>query len=118
MPLMALAITPAVTGLKEREVGEGEREMTIHDVINCREAERLRGGRAARRSGAHARGRRHAGTHPRGRRLGVGPMRHREGEGRVRARLGRLVAALVGLGWGEFGLAERLRFFFLFYLKI
>jgi hypothetical protein len=43
-PLMVLAITPAVTGLKEREVGEGERETIVHDVINCREEERLRGG--------------------------------------------------------------------------
>jgi hypothetical protein len=48
MPLMALAITPTVTGLKEREVGEGERETAVHVVINCSEAERLRGGRAKR----------------------------------------------------------------------
>jgi hypothetical protein len=31
--------------------GEGERETAVHGIINCREAEWLRGGRAARRSG-------------------------------------------------------------------
>jgi hypothetical protein len=114
-PLMALAIASIVTGLKGRERGI-QLSVRRHQLQG---GGATRGGRTARRSGAHARGRRwqRAGSRPyeEDGEARVGPTRHREGlRGRVEG------AQLVGPWWAKTadGYSFGIIYFFFSFLSI